>query len=137
MRLKYLYLFLAVGFVVFAVGVRMKTRPELVDYSAEFGFPFLIDGRIRVTKADDWGMGYTVRPGDFVLWVELGNRAPALGDLILYEDPTGRSVVRRIVGIENGGFRTKGDNLPEPDDYLVRKPLGVVIGVVYSTNKGS
>lgn len=121
----------ALTILVFAVAYRFTRGPGLIDWSETFGFPVFLDERIRVIQAGDWGMGWTIKPGDWVLYVGPGERTPVEGDIILYMDSSGKMVAHRVVGVEEGGFRTRGDNLPEPDSYLVSRAVGVVIGVIY------
>jgi len=60
----------------------------------------------------------------------------AIGDIITY-DYQGRKIIHRIVEIGQDGqgyyFKTKGDNNPEPDPYLVRWPQveRVLVAVIY------
>ncbi len=60
----------------------------------------------------------------------------AVGDIITY-DLNGRKIIHRIVeiGVDGQGyyFRTKGDNNPEPDPYLVRwnQVERVLVAVIY------
>ncbi len=56
-----------------------------------------------------------------------------VGDVISYRHVVdGRSLIftHRIVGVDSEGFRTKGDNLDVPDNYVVRS--SDVVGVVVS-----
>jgi hypothetical protein len=103
----------------------LRRGPRLVERELA-GQRFLLDERIRVLRAGEWGMGWTIRPGDWILWVGPG-REPAEGDIILFRDPSGGLVAHRV--LSTNPLRTGGDN-SGPDNYLV-EPLGIVIGVIY------
>jgi len=126
LRLKVLML---VALVLLCVSVVFWLRrgPRLVERVLA-GQKFLLDERIRVLRAGDWGMGWTIKPGDWVLWVEPG-REPAEGDIILFRNPSGELVAHRVLSA--APLRTGGDN-SGPDNYPV-EPLGIVIGVIYGS----
>ncbi|MEM2419242.1 MAG: hypothetical protein QXW77_02830 [Candidatus Hadarchaeales archaeon] len=129
MKLQSLALAVAVVLLAVSIAQRLTRGPGLVDWSENFGFPAFLDERIRVLRAGEWGMGWTIKPGDLVLWVEVGKIKPSEGDIILYKQG-GQLVAHRIISVEKDGFRTKGDN-QEPDNYIVTEPVGIVIGVIY------
>ena len=79
---------------------------------------------------------------DLVLWVGVDNMAElGVSDIIIHKDPTRPdrdNIAHRIIEVRvmDGvyGFRTQGDNLPDPDGYWVEGEIhGLVIGVIYST----
>lgn len=124
MRLKILAVG-ALAFLCLSIVVWLKREPNLVEYELA-GHKFLLDRRIKVVRAEDWGMGWTIRPGDWVLWVELENK-PSEGDIVLLRDPNGKLVAHRV--LSTNPLITGGDN-SGPDNYPV-EPLGIVIGVIY------
>jgi hypothetical protein len=127
LRLRILLL-AALAFLCVSVVFWLRRGPRgtgAVEYELA-GHKFLLDERIRVLRAGEWGMGWTIRPGDWVLWVELEN-LPSEGDIILFRDPNGKLVAHRV--LSTNPLRTGGDN-SGPDNYPV-EPLGIVIGVIY------
>ena len=97
------------------------------------GYTAFLDRELHLTRAEEWGMGRTVRENDAVIWVRVDRSLVRVGDLLLYREPdSGRLVAHRVVEVVDNLFRTKGDALPYPDDYLVEDFEGLVIGVIYS-----
>ena len=90
-------------------------------------------------------MAPAINVGNTVLSVKVENINIAelkVGDIIVYKHPTLAdidNVAHRIVEIEVVGgryrFKTKGDNLPEPDpDWVPENNIrSLVIGVMYKT----
>jgi len=112
---------------------------------AEFfpGYEAYIDQRIHPAAMSGTSMMPTINDGDTVLWVEVENKAELrVGDIIIFKHPTLAGVdniAHRIAEVEVVGgeywFRTKGDNLSEPDQQMVpeNNVHGLVIGVIYKT----
>jgi hypothetical protein len=117
----------ALAFLCLSFIIWLRKKPNLVEYELA-GHKFLLDSRIRVMRAEDWGMGWTIRPGDWILWVKLENR-PKEGDIVLFRGRDGRLIAHRV--LSTNPLITGGDN-SGPDNYPV-KPLGIVIGVSYGS----
>jgi len=105
------------------------------------GYEAYLDRRISYSVISGTSMGPTFGEGDVVLWVEVEGENLGVGDIIIYKHPTRPgydNIVHRIieVGMTYGEyrFRTKGDNLSEPDGnwILERNVHGLVIGVIYA-----
>ena len=58
----------------------------------------------------------TLRGGDIVICVSTRLTELSVGDIAVYETSTGKSVVHRVIAIENNTVIFKGDNNPEPDE---------------------
>ncbi|MBQ8806346.1 MAG: signal peptidase I [Bacteroidaceae bacterium] len=54
-----------------------------------------------------------------------------IGDIIVYVRDDGMSIVHRIVSVDFGGYKTKGDNNAEEDEWTVRtdQVVGKVIQI--------
>ena len=142
-------LMLLVLLVVTGIGwlkAALETSPYDSTYNwAEYflGYEAYLDRRIHAAAMSSTSMAPTINVGDTVLWVEVENMAKLkVGDIIIFKHPTFASldnIAHRIVEIEVGGgeyrFRTKGDGLTEPDQYMVpeNNVHGLVIGVIYKT----
>lgn len=105
------------------------------------GYEAFLDRRINYEHVQGWGMSPTLSDNDVVLWVEAKPHELAVGDIIIYSDPSrpGKLIAHRIVDVQlflgAYRFKTKGDNLPQSNDYLVGfggDLKGIVIGVIYS-----
>ncbi|TDA31652.1 MAG: hypothetical protein DSO02_05835 [Hadesarchaea archaeon] len=130
-----LLILLLLGAVTFLSILHLSGRlPELENRTEWFGgYTAFLDRELHLSRAGDWGMGKTVRENDTVIWVRVDPSVPKVGDLILYREPgTGKVVVHRVVEKVGNSFRTKGDALPSPDNYLVEELEGLVIGIIYS-----
>jgi len=58
------------------------------------------------------------------------------GDVVCFKSPgTGRMVVHRVVAAGSGGIRTRGDNNPADDDWILH--AGDITGRVRSAQRGS
>ena len=115
--------------------------PEGVENRTEYfqGYEAYLDDNIHIAVYSGPSMNPTFKDNDLILWVEVNPAELKVGDIIIYEDPTNpyhKLVAHRIIETrieeEVYGFRTKGDNNPDPDHYWVDNILGLVIGVVYS-----
>jgi len=142
-------LVLLVLLVVTGVGwlkAALETPPYDSTYNwAEYfpGYEAYLDRRIHPATMSGTSMTPTINDGDTVLWVEVENKAEfKVGDIIIFKHPTLAGVdniAHRIVEVEVVGeeywFKTKGDNLPEPDRQMVpeNNVHGLVIGVIYKT----
>ena len=71
----------------------------------------------------------TIDPGDILFVKECDDYA--IGDIIVYVRDDGMSIVHRIISIEFGGYKTKGDNNGEEDKWTVRtdQVVGKVIHI--------
>jgi len=68
-------------------------------------------------------MAPTFWASDLVL-VQSIDRRYDVGDIVVFQNPEvsyGDKVIHRIVAIEEGGFRTKGDNSNYPDDWVLSR----------------
>jgi signal peptidase I len=147
---KTMAIILLVVLLVFTGVEWLKTWVETPHYGniqdwTEFfaGHEAYLDKRIHAAIMSGNSMAPTIQEGDTVLWVEVENMAELkVGDIIIFRHPTLAgvdNVAHRIDEIEivNGEyrFRTKGDNLPEPDQHPVPENYvhGLVIGVIYKT----
>jgi len=68
----------------------------------------------------------TFKPGE-VLYARPAGRALTPGDVIIYEQG-GVRVVHRVVSVEPSGVKTRGDNNPSVDAWLI--PFEEILGVV-------
>jgi len=71
-------------------------------------------------------MRSTFKPGE-VLYTRPAGRAVKPGDVVVYEQG-GVRVVHRVVSVETGGVRTRGDNNPSADQGVI--PYEQILGVV-------
>jgi hypothetical protein len=55
----------ALAFLCLSFIIWLRKKPNLVEYELA-GRKFLLDSRIKVMRAEDWGMGWTIRPGDWI-----------------------------------------------------------------------
>ena len=144
---------LAVLLVVTGIGwlkTALESQSEGIPYDntntynwAEFfpGYEAYLDRRIHPAAMNGTSMAPTINSGDTVLWVEVDNMAKLkVGDIIIFKHPTRvENIAHRIVEVEVVGgvyqFRTKGDDLSEPDRDMVPEGNvhGLVIGVIYKT----
>lgn len=73
-------------------------------------------------RVDGTSMLPTLEGGDLVVIQNVPIGDVHIGDIIVYNNlcsTSGLSVVHRVVGVAStGGLITKGDNNPEPDQYL-------------------
>lgn len=130
-----LLILLLLGMVAFLSIFHLSRHSQELENRTEWfgGYAAFLDRELHLSKAEDWGMGRTVKENDTVIWVKVDPSVPKVGDLILYREPgTGRVVVHRVVERVGNSFRTKGDALPSPDNYLVEELEGLVIGIIYS-----
>lgn len=105
------------------VGIVLFSRYILVP---AFGYNFC-----EVTGPS---MKPTLQPKDIVLIGKCQNFKE--GDIIVFHRPvTGELIVHRIIEIENGLIRTKGDNNPFPDSYLI-EPSAVIGKVILIIPQG-
>ncbi len=138
-------------FIVTSIGwlkAALEVSPGNISYDntynwTEFflGYEVYIDRRIFPATMSTTSMAPTINVGDTILWVEVDNMAELkVGDIIIFKHPTLAgldNIAHRIVEVEVVGgeywFRTKGDNLPEPDQHMVpeNNVHGLVIGVIY------
>ncbi|MEM0358483.1 MAG: hypothetical protein QXG22_00510 [Candidatus Hadarchaeales archaeon] len=130
-----LLILLLLGMVTFLSIFHLSRHFQELENRTEWfgGYAAFLDRELHLSRAEDWGMGRTVKENDTVIWVKVDPSVPKVGDLILYREPgTGRVVVHRVVERVGNSFRTKGDALPSPDNYLVEELEGLVIGIIYS-----
>lgn len=135
---------MGIGWLKAALGPPSEKIPYDNTYNwTEYfrGYEAYLDRRIFPAVMSTTSMTPTINVGDTALWVEVDNKAELkVGDIIIYDHPTRpglENIAHRIVeiGVYEGEyrFRTKGDNLPSPDDYWVLEGNihGLVIGVIY------
>lgn len=130
-----LLILLLLGVVTFLSVLHLSRRSSELENRTEWfgGYTAFLDRELHLLQAEDWGMGRTVGENDTVIWVKVDLSVPKVGDLILYREPgTGRLLVHRVVERVENSFRTKGDALSSPDNYLVEDLEGLVLGVIYS-----
>ena len=105
------------------------------------GYEVYLDRRISYSVISGTSMGPTFGTDDKILWVEVNPQELKVGDIIIYDHPTRPgydNIVHRIieVGMTYGNYRfkTKGDNLSEPDRNWIPEGNvhGLVIGVIYA-----
>ncbi|MCI0476171.1 MAG: S26 family signal peptidase, partial [Anaerolineales bacterium] len=63
------------------------------------------------------------------------NRAPRVGDVIYFHAPDERDIVHRVVAILPDGIRTRGDNNPRDDPWLVSP--NAIVGRVVAAQRGN
>jgi len=63
------------------------------------------------------------------------NRAPRIGDVIYFHAPDDRDIVHRVVAILPDGIRTRGDNNPRDDPWLVES--STIVGRVVAAHRGN
>jgi signal peptidase I len=88
--------------------------------------PVSLGGPVSYVIVDGTSMEPTYRHGDLVVAYQRDEYWP--GDVIVYDAPVDRryDVVHRIVDDTEGGFVTQGDNMDQPDAWLV--PDDVIYG---------
>jgi hypothetical protein len=80
-------------------------------------------------------MNPTLKSGDRLEVIPFDRRVIRRGDVVVFRPPEGgREVAHRVIGMERGGIRTRGDNSWQADDWLV-SPADV-IGCVVSAQRG-
>jgi hypothetical protein len=130
-----LLILLLLGLSTLLLTLHLSRRQSGLEERTQWfgGYTAFLDRELHLTRAGDWGMGRTVKENDVVIWVEVDRSLIRAGDLLLYREPgSGRLVAHRVVEVVDHLFRTKGDALPSPDNYLVENFEGLVIGVIYS-----
>lgn len=105
------------------------------------GYDAYLDRRIsHFDNIQGTSMEPTFGENDVILWVEVNPADLNVGDIIVFQHPTLADpppIAHRIieVRVQDGkySFRTKGDNMSEPDQHWVpqEKIIGLVIGVIY------
>jgi len=85
---------------------------QLLDAVLQRGAPFRF-------CAKGWSMSPFIKDGDVITVSPLGERAPAIGDVVAFQhSDRGRLVVHRIVGSRNNTYAIQGDSLPQADDVV-------------------
>ncbi len=75
----------------------------------------------QTRRVDGFSMLPTLEGGDLVVIQNVPIDQIHVGDIIVYNglcSTGGESVVHRVVQVTSGGLITKGDNNPEPDQYM-------------------
>ncbi len=75
----------------------------------------------QTRRVDGFSMLPTLEGGDLVVIQNVPVDQVHVGDIIVYSglcSTGGESVVHRVIQISSGGLITKGDNNPEPDQYM-------------------
>ncbi len=122
---------------------RVLPLPEGVENWTQYfpGYEAYLDSDIHASLVSGGSMEPTFGDGDMILWVEIDDIAElGVGDIIIYKHPTRPyrdNIAHRIIEVRvmDGvyGFRTQGDDLPEPDKYWVEEEIhGLIIGVIFS-----
>lgn len=75
----------------------------------------------------------TLQPGD-LLTVEAECKDLSLGDIIVFRDDAGQTIVHRVVALDQTGVRTRGDNNSEPDTGTVA--IEQLLGRVTAITRG-
>jgi len=92
---------------------------ELLRAVLDRGAPFRFE-------APGFSMSPFVRDGDAITVSPLSDAAPRLGDVVAFIRPeTGKLVVHRVVGKQDGAFLIQGDNAEETDGPV---PAANVLG---------
>lgn len=83
---------------------------------------------IKVYKVNGISMEPTLKQDDYVIVIP---KDPKVGDIVVYRW-NGFLFVHRVIGLSNGKFVTKGDNLNFVDRYRIEKEdiVGVVVGKI-------
>ncbi|WP_410509848.1 signal peptidase I [Methanosarcina hadiensis] len=105
----------------------MKTIENIILSLLIIGIIFILStgiptGSVQLMTVTGNSMEPTITARDVIL-VDTAETQPVIGDIVSYyytfEENERLIVTHRIVGIEKGGYRTKGDAYAEPDDYTV------------------
>jgi signal peptidase I len=102
-----------------------------------YGYDAFLDREINCENVQSWDMERTLNDNDTALWVQASPSELAVGDIVIYSNPSNPSslIAHRIVEIDNSAgykFSTKGDAASQADSYWVAGELkGIVIGVIY------
>lgn len=79
-------------------------------------------GSVQLMTVTGSSMEPTITARDVIL-VDTTEKQPVIGDIVSYhhtfEENERLIVTHRIVGIEKGSYRTKGDAYADPDGYMV------------------
>lgn len=81
-------------------------------------------------RVDGHSMLPTLEGGDLVVIQKVAISQIHVGDIIVYNglcSTGGESVVHRVIQITSSGLITKGDNNPEPDQYLNEIAKGPIV----------
>jgi signal peptidase I len=81
-------------------------------------------------------MNPTLRPGDDLVIAPCAGREVRVGDVVVFAHPhnPGERVVHRVAAVEEKGLRTRGDNCPAADPWLVEPDS--IIGYVAAVRRG-
>lgn len=80
-------------------------------------------------------MNPTLKAPDVILLEPLGSQGVCAGDVIVWRLPgSERNIIHRVVGVDEKGIRTQGDNNGSPDPWTL--PLGAVLGKVDAVLRG-
>ncbi len=77
-----------------------------------FSLNYVLRTQVPLAVVSSWSMEPTLHVGDIVIVV--GSESYSVGDIVIYESPSGL-IVHRIIGIEGNAYVTKGDANPFPD----------------------
>ncbi len=86
-----------------------------------FGSP-IIRGDIKPAVVLSSSMKPYMKAGDIVLVEKTPPKEVETGDVITFEDPSGREnviITHRVIEKKENGFKTKGDNNENPDQFTV------------------
>lgn len=105
----------------------MKTIENIILSLLIIGIIFILStgiptGSVQLMTVTGNSMEPTITARDVIL-VDTAETQPVIGDIVSYyytfEENETFIVTHRIVRIEKGGYRTKGDAYAEPDAYTV------------------
>jgi signal peptidase I len=81
-------------------------------------------------------MNPTLKAGDVLTTIPYEDRKIRVGDIVVFQPSEGmRHVVHRVVSYDSCGVKTRGDNNPKADPYVM--PPSRIIGKVDSVKRGN
>ena len=103
----------------YAAPLPVEKRPT-VSAPASPSLPGMPHGALTVVYTGP-SMNPTLRQPDLLTVVPCGDVPVRTGDVIYFRSPTeGHDIVHRVVEVEPAGLRTRGDNNPGHDPYLLQ-----------------
>jgi len=84
----------------------------LISVLLIFSLSYILRTQVPLAVVSSWSMEPTLHVGDIV--VVVGSESYSVGDIVVYESPSGL-IVHRIVLIAGNTYVTKGDANPYPD----------------------
>lgn len=110
----------------------LRVLPEVSLVAIALTFLVLAFNRYVPLVVASGSMAPTLSVGDIVFVHVEGGENIEVGDIVAYAMEGRQVVVHRVVSVEPGGVRTKGDANPDPDPFLVdyREILGKAVFVI-------